>query len=729
MEKREIAQSWGDVLNSADVHDIVKVSVATRQVEQEDFAEALFLPKPAGDKKKYKKIIDEYNQILKTKTMGTNNKVRTNYITVTTFKKDIKEARNHFAQVEQKLSAQLNRGALNSVLHRMTVNERMEVIYNFYHSEDEAPFMFDFKNKMGRGESPVDYLAPFSSERIDSNTYKFGENYHRSFVLSHLATYLDDDTLVSLSDISDNVWASLDYYVIPTDEAVKAVDHILLDIGTDKLNRQRKMQEKGFFSTVMPYTVEQNEATAEEYLASLTEDDQAMMICTLTVSLQADSLEKLNTETELLISKGQEKRCAFSKLSYQQIEGFKQVLPFGGKYLAQERTLTTDEVAGFIPFSVEEIMDRHGNYCGQNLISRNPIMVDQTELQNGNALVFGTAGSGKSMTMKQMILQDRLREDADIIIIDPEREYANVVERLGGETVYISPTSKTHINAMDVNKDDMSDSDDDFLKLKSDFIMSFCELIHTNGNRNVAPLGASEHSIIDRTVREIYTEYLNGERDTPTLSDLREKLLELGDKRSKELAIELELYTDGSLNTFAQQTNVDTDASLLCYDIHEIGSGLQALGMLVVLDSVFNRIARNRWKKRKTYVFVDEIYLLFKDPTSAEYLYSMWKRVRKYAGFMTGATQNVSDMLQSHTAQDMLGNSEFVILLNQNHVDIPDLIDRVGISDEQISYIKNVEAGHGLMKIGKALVPFENTVPEDSDIFKQMSTKIVGKAV
>lgn len=730
-EKREIARSWGDVLNSADISDIVKVTTITRRVERDDFADSLFIPLPKSPGEKnapFLDIIEEYDKILASKTMNSENKVRTNYITVTTFKKNVKEARAHFAQVFQKLSAQLNRGILNSTLYELSAEERLQIFYDFYHSEQDPEFNYDLETEINRGHDSRDYIAPLATERIDSATYCFGDKYCRSFFLSHYATYIDDDIIVSLSDIGNNTITSLDYYVVPTDEAIKTVDRILLDIGTDKINRQRKMQEKGFFSATTPYSIEQNEETAMSYHDALTEEDQSMMICTITVCLQADSLEELNSISEALISKGQEKRCDFSRLVFQQREGYMQVLPYGGKYIEQERTLTTEEVAGFIPFSVEEIMDGHGIYCGQNLISRNPIMVDQTELQNGNAFVFGTAGSGKSMTMKQMILQDRLREDADIIIIDPEREYADVVKMLEGETVYISPTSKTHINAMDITTDEM-ESGDDFLKLKSDFVMSFCELVHTNGNSNMPPLGASERSIIDEAVRSVYSAYFanGGKGEIPTLNDLRNYLLLMGNESAKTIAIELGLYTEGSLNTFSKQTNVDTDASLLCYDIQEIGSGLQAIGMLVVLDAIFNRIARNRWKKRKTYVFIDEIYLLFKDPMSADYLYSMWKRVRKYAGFMTGATQNVSDMLQSHTAQDMLGNSEFVVLLNQNQVDIPDLIDRVGITDEQISYIRNVESGHGLMKIGKALVPFENTLPTNSSIFKQMTTKIVGK--
>ena len=330
------------------------------------------------------------------------------------------------------------------------------------------------------------------------------------------------------------------------------------------------------------------------------------------------------------------------------------------------------------------------------------------------------------MTLKQLILQNRLREDADIIIIDPEREYSELVKALGGEVIELSQQSKSHINAMDLMTG--KNIEDNLLSIKTDFLISFCELIHTTGNSNVLPLDAATRSIIDEAVREVYKPYLNkkGQAPMPTLSDLRKTLLSMHNSKANEVATELGLFSgDGSLNAFSHRTNVNTKNSLVCYDILDTGTGLKSLAMLVMLDAVFNRIIQNRWKKRKTYVYIDEIYLLFSDTTSADYLFSMWKRVRKYGAFMTGATQNVSDLLQSHTAHDMLANSEFVILLNQNQADIEDLSVILNMTEEQAGYVRNVDMGHGLLRIGAATVPFENTLPQNSQLFELMTTKII----
>ena len=209
----------------------------------------------------------------------------------------------------------------------------------------------------------------------------------------------------------------------------------------------------------------------------------------------------------------------------------------------------------------------------------------------------------------------------------------------------------------------------------------------------------------------------------PTLQDFREELLKQDEPEAKEIALAIELFTNGSLNTFAINTNVDTSNSLICYDILDLGKQLQPIGMLVVLDSILNRITSNRAKGRNTYIFIDEIYLLFQYEYSANFLFTLWKRVRKYGAFCTGITQNVEDLLQSHTARTMLANSEFIIMLNQASTDRLELAKLLNISDTEVSYITNVGAGEGLAKIGNAIVPFENKFPKNTELYKLMTTK------
>lgn len=256
--------------------------------------------------------------------------------------------------------------------------------------------------------------------------------------------------------------------------------------------------------------------------------------------------------------------------------------------------------------------------------------------------------------------------------------------------------------------------------LKSEFIMSLCEQLIGGSN-----LGAKQKSIIDRCTASVYRTYQqnNYQGEVPTLQDFRAELLKQDEPEAKEIALAIELFTNGSLNTFAKHTNVDTNNRLICYDILDLGKQLMPIGMLVVLDSILNRITQNRAKGRNTFIFIDEIYLLLQHEYSANFLFTLWKRVRKYGAYATGITQNVDDLLQSHTARTMLANSEFIIMLNQASTDRLELAKLLNISDLQMSYITNVEAGHGLIKVGSSLVPFANKFPKNTKLYKLMTTK------
>lgn len=381
-------------------------------------------------------------------------------------------------------------------------------------------------------------------------------------------------------------------------------------------------------------------------------------------------------------------------------------------------TLTTESLAVFIPFRVQDICHTNGVYYGQNVISKNMIIADRRQLLNGNEFILGVSGGGKSFTAKNEIINQMLSGDSDILLIDPEREYTPLVRALGGEIINISATSPTHINAMDMNRE-YGDGANPVI-LKSEFIMSLCEQLIGGNN-----LGAVQKSIIDRCTANVYRTYQqnNYTGEVPTLQDFRAELLKQSEPEAQEIALAIELFTNGSLNTFAKKTNVDTDNRLICYDILDLGKQLMPIGMLVVLDSILNRITQNRAKGKNTFIFIDEIYLLFQHEYSANFLFTLWKRVRKYGAYATGITQNVDDLLQSHTARTMLANSEFIVMLNQASTDRLELAKLLNISDTQLSYITNVDAGHGLIKVGSSLVPFANKFPKNTKLYKLMTTK------
>ena len=525
--------------------------------------------------------------------------------------------------------------------------------------------------------------------------------------------------VAELCELNRNMMLSVDVVPVPTDEAVREVENRLLGVETNITNWQRKQNQNNNFSAVIPYDLEQQRKESKEFLDDLTTRDQRMMFAVLTMVHTADTKEQLDNDTEALLTTARKHLCQFAVLKYQQMDGLNTALPFGVRKIDALRTLTTESLAVFIPFRVQEIYHKDGVYYGQNVISKNMIIANRRHLLNGNSFILGVSGAGKSFTAKEEMTNIILTDpNADVLVIDPEREYAPLVKAMQGEVIHISATSDNHINAMDMNSD-YGDGANPVI-LKSEFILSLCEQLIGG-----ASLGAKQKSIIDRCTASVYRYYQQGNYmgTPPTLQDFREELLKQDEPEAQEIALAIELFTDGSLNTFAKHTNVDTHSRLICYDILDLGKQLQPIGMLVVLDSILNRITQNRAKGRNTFIFIDEIYLLFQHEYSANFLFTLWKRVRKYGAYCTGITQNVDDLLQSHTARTMLANSEFIIMLNQASTDRIELAKLLNISDLQMSYITNVGAGQGLLKVGSSLVPFVNKFPRNTELYKLMTTK------
>src|SRR5574344_2154815 len=543
-----------------------------------------------------------------------------------------------------------------------------------------------------------------------------------------LITDLYGETLTQISD-SPNEWmkflitASNNYKYSFNDQvliyAQRPEAKACADIDTWNRNVGRWVNRGSKGIALINYDMEQQRIESKEFLDDLTTRDQRMFLSVLTMVHTADTKEQLDNDTESLLTTARKHLCQFATLKWQQMDGLNTAMPFGVRKIDALRTLTTESLAVFMPFRVQEINHENGIYYGQNVISKNMIIADRRQLLNGNSFILGVSGSGKSFTGKNEIVSIILRDpNADVIIIDPEREYTPLVNAMKGEVIHISATSDNHINAMDMNSE-YGDGANPII-LKSEFILSVCEQLIGGSN-----LGPKQKSIIDRCTAQVYRHFQQGnyQGTPPTLQDFREELIKQTEPEAKEIALAIELFTDGSLNTFAKNTNVDTNNRLICYDILDLGKQLLPIGMLVVLDNILNRITTNRSKGRNTYIFIDEIYLLFQHEYSANFLFTLWKRVRKYGAYATGITQNVDDLLQSHTARTMLANSEFIIMLNQASTDRIELAKLLNISDLQMSYITNVDAGHGLIKVGSSLVPFANKFPRNTMLYKLMTTK------
>lgn len=712
-DKEAMFLDYSELLNSLDTGITTKITINNRRINKLDFEKTMLLKDENDGLDKYRK---EYNQMLLAQTKKSNEIVQEKIITISVYKKSIEEARSYFSRAGADLINHFN--SLGSKCIELDATERLRIAHDFYRTGEETSFRFDIHECMKKGHSFKDNICPDHVE-FHPDYMKIGERYARILFLKEYPSFIKDSMITELTDLNRNMMLSIDVIPIPMDEAVREAENRRLGIETNITNWQRKQNANNNYSAIIPYDMEQQRNESKEFLDDLTTRDQRMFSALITMVLTAEDKEQLDNDTDSVKQIARKHLCQLGVLKFQQLQALNTVLPFGQRKINVLRTLTTESLAAFMPFKVQEIRHENGIFYGQNTISKNMIIADRKQLLNGNSFILGVSGSGKSFTGKQEISSIMLKDkNADIIIIDPEKEYAPLVRSMGGEVIKISATSENHINAMDMNSE-YGDGANPVI-LKSEFILSLCEQLIGSGY-----LGPKQKSIIDRCTANVYRVFQQGNYQgiPPTLQDFREDLLKQPEPEAKEIALAIELFTNGSLNTFAKNTNVDTNNRLICYDILDLGKQLLPIGMLVVLDSILNRITLNRSKGKNTYIFIDEIYLLFQYEYSANFLFTLWKRVRKYGAFCTGITQNVEDLLQSHTARTMLANSEFIVMLNQASTDRIELAKLLNISDLQMSYITNVGPGEGLLKVGSSLVPFVNHYPKNTELYRLMSTK------
>ncbi len=711
-EKKELMQGYWSVINSFGAGVTIKLTINNHRLDKAEFEKSILIPYRYDGLDKYRK---EYNEMLLDKANSSNCIVQDKYFTVTVSKKTVEDARAFFNRIGNDLSARFSR--IGSKCEPLTADDKLRIFHNFYRDGYEQNYNLDYEQLMNNGCDIRDYICPDSMD-FESDCMKINDEYCRVIFLRNYGTFVDDNTVSDLTSINRNLMLSIDFIPIPTGEATKEVDKVLLGIQTDKANFNRKQVQNNNYGATN-YDLEQREAEILEIKNDMRNRDQRIYETLIAMVITADTKQELDNVTETVFAKVSDSSTnQFATLRYQQLDGLNTVLPFGTRKINCFRTLTTESLAAFMPFNAQEMQHKKGTYYGQNAISNNMIFINRNKLLNGNCFVLGVSGGGKSFFVKEDIASIFLSdENADILVIDPETEYSPIVTSFGGEVINISANSENHINAMDMNAN--YEDDKNPIATKAEFIMSLCEQL-TDGI-----VDAKDKSIIDRCCRKVYEEYIKSGYKTapPTLQDFREELLRQNEVEAQELALAIELFTDGSLNTFAQPTNVDTNNRLICFDIHDLGSQLLPVGMLVVLDNILNRITSNRRKGKTTYILIDEIYILLAQKYSADFLYRVWKRVRKYGAFATGITQNVGDMLQSHTASTMVSNSEFVVMLNQSGQDKAKLAKLLDISDNQTEFFTNVDAGHGLMKIGSSLVPYVNKFPKNTELYKLMTTK------
>ncbi|MCD8248660.1 MAG: ATP-binding protein, partial [Lachnospiraceae bacterium] len=667
----------------------------------------------------YDDVRMEYAQMLQNQlAKGNNGLLKSKYITFSIEAESLQKARPKLERIEADILN--NFKVLGVIAYPLNGVERLQILFETFNPESMAPFTFTYDQILKTGMRTKDFIAPTSFLFKSGREFMMGDTYGAASYLQILAPELTDKMLAEFLDIDKNLIVNLHIQSLDQMKAIKLVKSKVTDINRMKIEEQKKAVRSGYDMDIIPSDLSTYGSEAKKLLDDLQSRNERMFLVTVTFLNTGTTKPELDAAVFQVARNAPKYNCALRRLDYMQEEGLMSSLPLGINHIPIRRALTTTSTAIFVPFTTQELfMPGESLYYGLNALSNNMIMVDRKKLKNPNGLILGTPGSGKSFAAKREITNAFFVTQDDIIIGDPEGEYYPLVHELGGQVIHISATSRDYINPMDIN---MNYSDDDNpLGVKSDFILSLCELIM--GSRN--GIEAEEKSVIDRCLPLVYQKYFENPvpENMPVLGDLYDCLRKQKESQAQRIATALEIYVNGSLKVFNHQTNVELDNRIVCYDIKELGKQLKKLGMLIIQDQVWNRVTVNRSEHKSTRYYIDEFHLLLKEEQTAAYSVEIWKRFRKWGGIPTGITQNIKDLLASREIENILENSDFILMLNQAAGDRQILAKQLNISPYQLSYVTNSGAGEGLLFYGNTIIPFKDHFDKSLKLYSIMSTR------
>ena len=715
-DKTTIFENYCDFLNYFDSSISVQMSFINQQMDVKEFEKSIDIPDQDDD---FNAIREEYRTMLKNQlAKGNNGLIKTKYITFGIEAEDLKTARSRLERLETDILN--NFKVLGVQAHSLTGSERLEIMYHIFNQDKVESFQFNYDMLPETGMNTKDFIAPTSFNFSKSQNFWMGKTIGTVSYLQILAPELTDRMLADFLDVESSINVNIHIQSIDQAAAIKMIKSKISDLDKMKIEEQKKAVRAGYDMDVLPSDLITYGEEAKNLLEDLQSRNERMFLVTVLVVNTAEKRQKLDNNIFQGQGIAQKYNCSLKVLDYQQEQGLMSSIPLGLNQIEIHRALTTSATAIFVPFTTQELFQTgEALYYGLNALSNNMIMVDRKRLKNPSGLILGSPGSGKSFSAKREIENSFLITADDVIVCDPEAEYYPVVQELHGQVIRISPASNQYINPMDLNLN--YSEEDNPLSLKSDFILSLCELI-VGGKTGLEPV---EKTIIDRCVRLVYQDFLSdpSEEKMPVLEDLYNLLRKQEEPEAQRLATALEIYVTGSLNVFNHKTNVDIKNRIVCFDIKELGKQLKKLGMLIIQDQVWNRVTANRSTHKTTRYYIDEFHLLLKDEQTAAYCVEIWKRFRKWGGIATGITQNIKDLLASREIENIFENSDFIYMLNQAAGDRQILAKQLNISPTQLSYVTNSNEGEGLLFYGNVIIPFVDHFPKDSRLYKIMTTK------
>ena len=671
---------------------------------------------PAEDE--YNSVREEFTGMLKNQIAKSNNGIeRSKYITFGLPAEGVAEARPRLERVEADVMGNLHRLGVQS--EPLDGRDRLALLHSQMHPGNREPFRFSWSDIPKHGLGTKDYIAPDSFDFRDSRTFRVGRYFGAVSYLQILASELSDKLLAEILELDAELTVTMHIQTVDQLKAIKTIKGKISDIGRMKAEEQKKAVRAGYDMEILPPDLITFSKDAAELLADLQSRNERMFLLTFTVVNLAPNRQRLENDVFTVGGIAQKYNCALKRLDWQQEQGFVSALALGYNGIEIQRGMTTSSTAIFIPFMTRELrMGGQALYYGMNALSHNVIMADRKKLKSANGMYLGSTGSGKSFAAKRELLNVFLATNDRIVIVDPMGEYVPLARRLGAQVIEIAPDSPHHLNPMDIQLN--MNGGESPLSMKADFLLSLCELI-LGGKEGLQPI---ERTVIDRCVRLVYREMALGldAAQTPLLQDLYEELLKQPEPEAKRVATALELYCTGSLNLFNHHTNVKTRSRVVCIVLKGMGENLRKIAMHITNEFVTQAVDDNHRAGVATWCYFDEFHVLLRDPLTASYFVAVWKMLRKKGCVPSALTQNVKDLLASREIENILDNTDFMVLLSQAQSDRAILAKQLGISEHQLSYITHSNSGEGLLFYGNVTIPFVDRFPR-GEIYDLLTTR------
>lgn len=610
-DKGAIIEKYSDLINSLDDQTNFQLTIFNKRLNLEKFRQSVLYEEKEDGYDSYRKELNRMmNQNLDS---GENNFSAVKLISFGRKDSNPKQAYRSLSQIGEYFKSGFSE--IDARFESLAGEERVNLLADMLRGEHHLPF--SYRDLTRSGQTTRHFIAPNLLDFKNKNYLQINDRLLQIVYVRDYGMELGDQFIRDLMQGDLELIVSLHAQSSTKADAMKKLRTKKTLMESQKIGEQQKLARTGIYLEKVGHVLESNIDEAEELLKTMTETGDKLFQTVFLIGVFGQDEEELKQALDTIQQVAGSNDLMIDKLPYMQEAAFNSLLPFGCDFLeGVSRSLLTSNIAVNSPWTSVDLQDRSGKYYGINQISSNIITIDRSLLNTPSGLILGTSGAGKGMATKHEIITTKIKEsgeNTEIIIVDPEAEYSVIGRAFGGEMIDIAPDSQTYLNVLDLSEENM---DEDPVKVKSEFLLSFI------GKLLDRKMDGREKSIIDRVTRLTYQSFKE-----PSLEEWVFVLSQQPEEEAQNLALDMELYVEGSLDIFSHKTNIQTGSNFLIYNVKKLGDELKQIALMVVFDQIWNRVVRNQKLGKKTWIYFDEMQLLLLDKYASDFFFKLWSRV------------------------------------------------------------------------------------------------------